>query len=144
MGFLIAHHSLLFLTRIKFSVTMSESSGQISDDVFRAGVLTTLVGGLGLWTYSQFFKRKSYLVEWRASSPGSDTKGDTGYHDAAVHEEHFFPFLTGTTAFTERPMWARTHNDIFDRVFEAVRQKEQFRDVSPEDLKVELLHIHVL
>lgn len=129
---------------------MSESS-HISDDVFRAGVLTTLVGGVGLWTYSQFFKRKSYLVEWRASSlsgpssPSAPTS-DVGDIDPTVPERdrHFFPLLTGTTAFIERPMWARTHNDIYDRVFEEVRQKEQFRGVPPEELKVELVHIHVL
>jgi len=44
----------------------------ITDDVFKIGVLAGIFGGIGLFGYSQFLKKKSYLIEWHASISQDD------------------------------------------------------------------------
>jgi len=124
------------------------SDSHISDDVFRAGVLSTMAAGLGLWTYSQFFKKKSYLVEWRARvAPYTSETGDDAATTNLDDPEQFFGpvgWVTGTATFTERPVWAKSHTDVFDRVFDIVCKHEKFQNIAPEKILVEIPHIHVL
>jgi len=114
------------------------SDSHISDDIFRLGVLGSLVGGLGLYGYSQFLKKKSYLVEWRASVKTSDEQ------DGEDEAPPVIGWVSGTSTFTERPVWAKSHADVMDRVFEIVCAHEKFKNVSPENIIVEVPHIHVL
>jgi hypothetical protein len=136
---------------------MSESS-HISDDIFRIGVLGmcvsdnvsnlrllifpvgTMIGGLGLWSYSQFFKKRSYLVEWRAAVLNNGGSSDDLEATAATAGP--VEWVTGTSTFTERQ--AMDHTDVFNRVFAMVQKHEKFQGVPPENLIVEIPHVHVL
>ena len=111
------------------------SDNYVSDDFFKIGVLTGLVGGVALFGYSLFLKKKSYLVEWRATL-------NPDYMEA--EEENCLQRVMGTTMFMERPIWAKSHEDVLNRVFEIVKEHEKFQNVPADKIIVEIPHIHVL
>lgn len=118
------------------------SDSYISDDVFRIGVLSSLAGGLALFGYSQFLKKKSYLVEWRASVKPPAEQADGKQEEE--RENDVIGWVSSTSTFTERPLWAKSHADVIDRVFEIVRAHEKFVGVPADQILLEVPHIHVL
>ena len=94
----------------------------ISDGTFKGIVLAGISTGLAYIGYSNFYKRKSYLVEWSAQlNDPQDSGGDcvNNDQDGSIKCEE----ICGTTAFTARPTECKTHEDIFHHA-QAKAEKE--------------------
>lgn len=125
------------------------TDSMISDDVYKIGVLSGILGGLGLYTYTQFIKKKSYLVEWSAlvkTAKGSNTTKDVSFNEDGQTDPsedlHDVEKLVGSETFSER---YKNHQQLINHIFQRViLEKPEYKDLKPENVQINILHVHVL
>lgn len=113
------------------------SSNIVSDGAYKVGVLSTAVAGLGIYVYSNYLQRKSYLVKWKAAV--------TRDIDGVDLDPHNYDWINGSFSYTTRPWYVRTHQEVVDKLWnEYLSQQPLFKDISPEHVKIEIENVNVL
>lgn len=117
----------------------------VPDDAFKLATLTTLVAGLGLYVYTNFFTTRSVAVEWKAGikrTPDSDDDSSRELKESEPYKVQ--EWISGRTTWEERLYQRRSHQDIVDRVFQLARNDVYFADVEPDQIAVDIVEINVL
>ena len=109
------------------------SDDWISDGQFKGLSLTALIGGVALYGYNQFFRKRSYLVEWSA------TRND----DLSALDKEETPFEKhGTLALTDR---FNTHEDLVAHVLAEIQARDaELGAIDPSHIVLQIGRIHIL
>lgn len=103
------------------------------DSVFKIGVLGSLVTGVSLYGYTNYIKKRSYLIHYSV------------YEKEESDDKEKENQIVGTYMYTERPCFARTHKDLVDKVYEEIiKPHPQFEGVPVENVRIDITKIHVL
>lgn len=106
---------------------MSSDAPLVSDGLFRAGVLTALGAGLALAGYTTFFRKQTYLVEFRASTTDSDE-----------------PPVKGNYIYTGRP-FEKDNEHVVACIARHVRDNSDvFQKHDPADVTIEITGFQLL
>lgn len=108
----------------------------LSESAFRVGVLGSLAAGIGLFSYKNFFARRSYMVQFKAMVFTKDELGQSIVDDNLVYES--------TIVFQDRPIFTKSHEDIVHHVLDYVCKNERFQNVDPNTIVIDISRIHVI